>query len=96
MAIVKIKIFSDQVFSPIYTGHFSIVLAEMIEKKLRGLYHVGGCASISKYEFANRVLDIFKLDGSLIFPIKTNEVQLKAKRPQNVSLCVEKIRSLLI
>lgn len=91
----RIKIFSDQVFSPIYTGRLSIVLAKMIEKKLKGLYHVGSCESVSKYDFANRVSDIFKLDDSLIIPIKTEAVQLKAKRPKNVSLRVEKIEKSL-
>jgi len=58
----------------------------LLEKKLNGIFHLGGRESLSRFEFATQMATHFGLDKNLIIPSLQKDVQMPAKRPANVSL----------
>jgi len=89
----KINIVTDQYTSPTFADNLAEVLLEVAEKDIQGLYHVAGSERISRYDFALKIADRFDLDKSLITPILSKELNQKAERPKDSSLCVEKIKN---
>lgn len=75
---------------PTYTPDLVRVIEHMINHKLLGTYHASGSNFINRYEWALTIAEIFKLDKKLIIPIKSESLNLPAKRP-NVNLSNEKI-----
>jgi dTDP-4-dehydrorhamnose reductase len=77
-----ISVVDDMWMSPTYTKHASVAITKIIAQKLGfGTYHVSNQGSCSWFQFAQ---EIFKILGSNpnLTPIKTNQLQYKAKRPR--------------
>ena len=89
----KINIVTDQYTSPTFADNLAKVLLEIAEKDIQGLYHITGSERINRYDFALKIADRFDLDKSLITPISSEELNQKAERPKDSSLCVEKIKN---
>ncbi len=83
--------FRDVLFSSIYTFELAKILGLAIEKDLSGIYNCGSSTSLSKYEFALKLAEIFSLDSLLIRPISIDDSCLTAKRAKNISLNVDKL-----
>jgi dTDP-4-dehydrorhamnose reductase len=77
----QIRIVVDQYNNPTFIGDLVQAISKVIEYKKDGVYHIGGRDFLSRYEFAQKVADFFKLDKSLISPIETEELKQKARRP---------------
>ena len=82
---VKLSAFGHVVSTPTYTADLSICIIQLMASNCRGILHLSGPESVSKYEWALKVAETFDLDNSLIertdsFPA------LAAKRPLNSSL----------
>ena len=87
--------FSDVIISPISVNTLSIYLSELLTVTFVGTLHMGSCDSTSKYGFGLDFAEVFGYDKTLIQPISINDINLKAKRPKNVSLNTSKIASLI-
>jgi dTDP-4-dehydrorhamnose reductase len=83
--------FTDVTFCPMLVNDLAVVLLQMLDRRLSGLYHVSGAEKISKYEFGRRVATTFGLDPGKVVPTKVSEANLKACRPLDISLNTEKI-----
>ena len=82
----KIKVVDDQFNNPTWTDSISVVVDRAIKADLNGLIHWGDFDWISRYDFANKIADKFNLQGNLIEPIKTEELNQVAPRPLNGGL----------
>jgi dTDP-4-dehydrorhamnose reductase len=82
--------FRDVIFTPMLVNDVSGLLVSLIERKARGVYNVAGGEECSKLEFALRLADLFELDKKLIHPVSISDAALKAPRPRNTSLKVDK------
>ena len=91
----KVKVLTDQYVSPTLNSNLAEMLLEIAEKRIGGILHAAGATRISRYEFALRLSEVFKLNTQLILPAMMNEMQWRAKRPKNSSLNVNKALSLL-
>lgn len=87
--------FSDQFATPIYTGHLSRLLLELLEKGAKGLFHLGGGEKLSRYEFALEVADLFGYSRKRIEPVPFRPIEGLARRPKDSSLCGSKAENLL-
>lgn len=91
----KIKAITDQYSSLMFTDNLSEIIANMVSKEYNGIFNVSSFESISKYEFALKLAEIFGLDSELISPILSKEIyplkSLKAQRPKDTSLNTSKI-----
>jgi dTDP-4-dehydrorhamnose reductase len=83
--------FSDQFWTPIYTGDLSRLILELLARKSEGLFHIGGGEKISRYSFAIKVAETLSLPRGLIQPTPFKDLAGLAKRPKDSSLCGEKI-----
>ena len=71
--------------------HLAESVVALLEKKITGIYNVVGSDLMSRYDFALRVADIFRLDRALIQPVITSELNQLAKRPLNAGLGIGKL-----
>lgn len=89
-----IKVVTDQYSNPTYVDDLAEAVIRIIERKRTGLYHVGGADYLSRYEFAVRIAEVFKVDPStLIEPITTHELQQPARRPMRGGVVTLKAES---
>ena len=86
----KINIVTDQYTSPTYADNLADVLLTMVKKDVKGIFHTAGSERIGRYEFAEKIADVFDLNKELINPITSNSLKQKAKRPMDSSLDVSK------
>jgi len=76
----KINLITGQYTSPTYADNLAEVLLAMAGKKdIKGLFHTAGSERISRYEFAEKIADVFELNKELINPIKPGDLKLKIK-----------------
>jgi dTDP-4-dehydrorhamnose reductase len=86
-----INLFTDVFFSPILATNLVEILLELHQRHLNGIYHIGGSERCNKYTFGQEIASIFWLDKDCIQPCSISEVGLKAPRPADASLNVDKI-----
>jgi dTDP-4-dehydrorhamnose reductase len=87
----SIHVVVDQWNNPIWTKHMAEIIHKILLDSLTGLYHCGGRDYVNRFEFANKVADIFGLDKTLIKPISTTELNQTAPRPSYGGLVTDKI-----
>ncbi len=83
--------FTDVIFCPMWVNHLSRLLIEMLKNDLRGLYHVVGAQTMSKYEFGVVIARCFGLRENLIFSESVESSGLTAKRSHNLWLSIHKL-----
>jgi len=76
---------------PTFVPNFVSVMIELIKNKEEGIFHIVGPDFIHRYDFSIIVSEVFKLDKNKINSIKSNKLQLAAKRV-NVNLNTNKIK----
>ena len=64
-------------------------------KVIKGIFNLGSDQKISKYDFALKIADEFKLNKKLIEPIKLRKKAYIAKRPLNMFLNNRKFKKSL-
>jgi dTDP-4-dehydrorhamnose reductase len=80
-----IRVVEDHVASPTYAPLLAARAADLVERKQRGLFHVGGGTPISWFEFA---ATIFRVAGSHpeLQPTNEREYRTAARRPKYSAL----------
>lgn len=88
-----IKVVDDIVMSPTYTRDTAEMIKKIIEKELPyGIYHVVNQGYCSWFEFARKIFESLNIDGEQkLLPIKSEELNRKAKRPKFSALESEKL-----
>jgi dTDP-4-dehydrorhamnose reductase len=77
----ELRVVSDQRGSPTYTRHLAVKLAELINCKAYGIYHVTGSGSCSWFEFTQAILKSSGFNHVRVVPISTQESARRAPRP---------------
>ena len=90
-----IKLFKDVYFSPVHVEELSEIIVQIIDRKIYGLFHISSNDYLSKYDFGLKLVKTFGLSSEYFKSSSIHEVELKAQRPKNISLCNDKITSLL-
>ena len=83
--------FEDVFFCPLYAGHLTEILMLMLEKELKGLFHVVAPEPVSKFAFGKKIAEKFGFDANLITPISVDESGLIAPRSKNLTLNIDKL-----
>lgn len=91
----EFPVVNDQKNSLIFTNDLANILDGMLQHNLHGIYNVASANSMSRYDFALEVAEVFNLDRNLIKEISLNQFirrfSLFAPRPKNISLDCSKI-----
>jgi dTDP-4-dehydrorhamnose reductase len=75
----------DHVASPTYAPLLAARAADLVERKQRGLFHVGGGTPISWFEFAATIFRVAGLHPELQ-PTNEREYRTAARRPKYSAL----------
>jgi dTDP-4-dehydrorhamnose reductase len=76
-----IRVIQDSVASPTYAPYLALRAAEMLEKNLTGVFHVGGGAAISWFDYARLIFEVAGLKPELR-PTSEREYRTPARRPK--------------
>ncbi len=87
------QVFTDQKRNPILVNDLAEAIVSAAEKDLSGLYHVGGAEIVSRYDFGQKVCEVFGCDKSLLVPVRMDEFAYLAERPLDSTLSTSKFRS---
>lgn len=87
--------FFDLKFNPILANQLAEILFDMMETPSSGIYHVAGSETCTKYDFALRIADLFRLDANLVHKVDSATVANRAPRPKDCSLNTDRICKLL-
>ena len=87
-----IRVLEDNVASPTYAPYLAARTADMVARKLSGLYHVGGGTAISWFEYAKLIFDVANLKPELR-PTNEREYRTAARRPRFSALSNAKMES---
>ena len=90
-----LTLFTDVIFSPLHVSDLSIIISQAIETEISGLYHCTSKDYVSKYDFGIKMAEIFNLPVDNIKKISIEDIHFEANRPKNMSLCSEKLNSIL-
>jgi len=88
----KVYAADDLYSTPTYAGFLSEIVIKLIEKKANGIYHGAGAEFINRYDYVNKIADIFGLNKALIQRVKLKDLKLKAKRPKKGGLKIDKVK----
>jgi len=78
--------FQDIFFTPVSTTYLSSAIMALVNQDFTGLIHVSSNEQISKYTFLKEIFRLMKRSEVVIKPRNCIEGQLKATRPENMSL----------
>ncbi len=81
-----ISAFTDEYRSMISATSAIEGLFLLLNKKLKGIWHLGGKERISRYDFALKMASAFKLPEEKIIPALRKEVTMPAARPADVTM----------
>jgi dTDP-4-dehydrorhamnose reductase len=87
-----IRVLEDSVASPTYAPYLAMRTADMVDRKLTGLFHVGGGRAISWYDYARLIFEVANLNPELR-PTNEREYRTAARRPKFSALSNAKMES---
>lgn len=88
----KVYAADDLYSTPTYSGSLSDIIIRLIEANANGVYNGAGNEFINRYDYVNKIADVFNLDKSLIQRVKLKDLKLKANRPKKGGLKIDKVR----
>lgn len=90
---IEVKLFGDQNVTPTYAPNAADVMLKMAQENGTGLYHVAGPNCLSRYEMGLRIAEEFGLDASLCKKVRTEDVELPAKRGRVTCLDINRAQA---
>jgi len=84
--------FDDILFTPLEISNLCMMIRDITMKNIHGIIHLASDETISKYQFAIEVANVFELDKNLIKKGSVEDLKLIAKRPKNTSLSNKKVK----
>lgn len=86
----KINVVDDQFRSPTLAEDLAQGCILIAKKKAKGVFNISGKDFMSVLELVYRVADFWKLDKSLVNPIKSDSLNQAAKRPPRTGFILDK------
>ncbi len=90
-----IRLFTDVRFTPIYAADLARRVARLIERGARGVVHVAGNDTVSKFQFGMLVARAAGLSAEAVTPSRLAAGRLAAPRAQDTSLASGRCEQLL-
>ncbi|MBS1760739.1 MAG: SDR family oxidoreductase [Bacteroidetes bacterium] len=89
------NVFEDQMRTPTYVEDLAAAIVTIIQKKAKGIYHIGGTDLLSPYQMACKVAEYLKLDASLLIPVTRDSFTQPALRPLLTGFDISKAKRAL-
>lgn len=91
----KINVVDDQFRSPTLAEDLAEGCLLCAEQQAEGIFNISGETTYSVLELVYKVADFWKLDKSLINPVKSETINQPAKRPPRTGFIIEKAKNIL-
>ena len=91
----KIEVFEDVVFNAMHTSTLCSIIRRVLVEKTVGTYNVGCRSSLSKADFVHLLAEKLQLSTKNAKVGRLEESSLRAKRPKNMSMRVQRIEEKL-
>jgi dTDP-4-dehydrorhamnose reductase len=88
-----IRVVEDHVASPTYAPALAARTADLVDRGVHGIVHIGGGSPISWYDWAAKIFEAAKLNPPLK-PTNEREFRTSARRPKYSALSNEKMEGL--
>lgn len=88
----SVRIVSSQYGNPTLADDLASALMVLFEKDVTGIYNTTGRDWMNRFEFAQKIAEVFELDLKQIHPIKEKELHQPASRPAKGGLVCDKIQ----
>lgn len=85
-----LKVVDDQIGSPTYAWDLAGAIKLLLEVRAVGVFHVANRGLCSWYDFAKKILEVARIGGVCVEPIKSSELDRKALRPAFSGLSTRK------
>jgi len=85
----EVKEIDDRFVNPTHMGNFAEVLLALIRKNANGFYNIAGKDYLSRYEFAQRVAEVFEISDAKVRSVNFSDTDSKVPRA-NVKLISRK------
>lgn len=89
-----VTMFDDFYFTPLYVVEFTRALRALLERRARGVVHVGGADRVTKYTFASMLAEAAGFDTSSLRRGSMRDANLLADRPADMSLASNRLTAL--
>lgn len=86
-----VRVVTDQITSPTYAPDLAEAILAIVDRRGSGVFHATGLTSLSRYDFALRLLTSVGEPASSVVPVATSELGQKAPRPHNSSLGLRRL-----
>jgi len=87
----NIRVVIDQIGNPTYVDDLSESILRLLQNREYGLFHISGPETLSRYDFALIIAEVFDLNPDLIDKIITADLEQAAPRPLNSSFIIDKL-----
>jgi dTDP-4-dehydrorhamnose reductase len=77
----KLEVVDDQIGSPTYTKDLAAAAGLLIDRNIKGVFHLTNRGFCSWFQFAVRILQEAAVTGVKVVPIKSDKMIRPAKRP---------------
>lgn len=91
----RLTLFRDVRFSPLNVADLAELIRRLAERGASGVLNVGASDAVTKEAFGRLVARTFELPEDPIEPIDVADLGLRAPRPRNQALAVERLTQLL-
>lgn len=88
-----VNIVTDQISNVTMIDDLAFGTLKIVEKDCTGIYNIAGSDILSRYDFAMKMCEVFKLNKELVLPITTASLNQPAPRPLKSGLITLKMES---
>ncbi|NTW07414.1 MAG: dTDP-4-dehydrorhamnose reductase [Syntrophaceae bacterium] len=89
----KLEVVDDQIGSPTYTRDLAHAVDLLLERNIKGIFHITNRGNCSWFEFARKILQEGGITNVQVLPIKSDQLKRPAKRPPYSVLSMQKFIS---
>jgi dTDP-4-dehydrorhamnose reductase len=87
-----LQVVNDQIGSPTYTVDLVQAISLLIERKVRGIFHVANSESCTWFDYARTILKLSGIEGVTVVPSSSKELAYPAVRPAYSVLDTKKLK----
>lgn len=91
----EITVVDDQIGNPTWAGGLAEAIKMAILLNVRGIFNYGGAEFLSRFQFAQKIANVFECDKSSVVPVSTDDLNQIAQRPLKSGLITNKIEDIL-
>ena len=86
---------TDQIISPTFVEDVPRIINALVENNQSGTFHLASKEKLSRYEFVEKMADVFGFSRGGINPTSLDYFKFIAKRPKKTSLNIDKISKIV-